>query len=158
MLNTNTTIPLDEVDLDEANPRIKRFLEMYTALNEERMLLALGAGSEEESGLTSIGSYERLKHSIKASGGIIQPIIVKRIEDGRYLCVEGNTRVAIYRQLRREDKAAGLSGERWEYIPATVREQMDEQEAHKIRLQVPPRRKPSMGPIFQGKVSQRTGG
>ena len=47
--------------------------------------------------------------------------------------VEGNTRVAIYRQLRNEDKASGQSGERWDYIPALVSEQMDEEEAHKIR-------------------------
>ena len=82
MLNTNTYIPLNEIAFDEANPRIKRFLDMYTALNEERMLLALGAGSEEEGGLTSMGTYERLKHSIKASGGIIQPICQGRRDNG----------------------------------------------------------------------------
>ena len=136
MLNSNSRIPIDEIILDDANPRIKHYLDMYTKLNEASMLLALGASSEEEGESTSQGSYQRLKHSIKASGGIIQPIIVKRTGDDRYLCVEGNTRVAIYRQLRGEDKRAGLDEERWKSIPATVRDDMDEQEAHKIRLQV----------------------
>jgi len=109
---------------------------MYTMLNEEHMLLALGAGAEDEGNTTALGSYARLKHSIRASGGIIQSIIVKQVDDGRYLCIEGNTRVAIYRQLRSEDKASGQTGETWERIPALVSDEMDEDEAHKIRLQV----------------------
>ena len=58
------------------------------------------------------------------------------MDDGRYLCIEGNTRVAIYRELRKEDWKAGKSGEEWQYIPALVSTQMDEEEAHKVRLQV----------------------
>ena len=44
---------------------------MYTVLNEEHMLLALGAGAEDEGGSTALGSYERLKHPTRACGGII---------------------------------------------------------------------------------------
>ena len=136
VMNKAARIPVNEIVLDNSNPRIKHYLEMYTVLNEEHMLLALGAGAEDEGGTTALGSYERLKHSIRASGGIIQSIIVKLFDDGRYLCIEGNTRVAIYRQLRNEDRASGQSGEKWEYIPALISDQMDEEEAHKIRLQV----------------------
>ncbi len=135
-MNRATRIPVAEIVFDNSNPRIKHYLEMYTVLNEEHMLLALGAGAEDEGGTTALGSYARLKHSIRASGGIIQSIIVKQLGDGRFLCVEGNTRVAIYRQLRNEDKASGQSGETWEHIPALVSDQMEEEEAHKIRLQV----------------------
>ena len=135
-MNNAERIPVDEIVLDDSNPRIKHYLEMYTVLNEEHMLLALGAGAEDEGGTTALGSYERLKHSIRASGGIIQSIIVKPLDDGRYLCIEGNTRVAIYRQFRNEDSASGQSGDRWKYIPALVSDQMDEEEAHKVRLQV----------------------
>ena len=127
---------MDEIILDESNPRIKYYLEMYAVLNEAHMLLALGAGAEDERGATALGSYERLKHSIQASGGIIQSIIVKALDNGRYLCIEGNTRVAIYRQLRKEDWASGQTGERWQTIPALISNQMDQEEAHKIRLQV----------------------
>ncbi|MCY4623955.1 MAG: ParB N-terminal domain-containing protein [Chloroflexi bacterium] len=135
-MNKAERIPVDRIVLDNSNPRIKHYLEMYTVLNEEHMLLALGAGSEDEGGSTALGSFERLKHSIRASGGIIQSIIVKPLQEGRFLCIEGNTRVAIYRQLRNEDKALGQSGDRWNYIPALVNDQMDEEAAHKIRLQV----------------------
>ena len=135
-MNKAERIPVDSIILDNSNPRIKHYLEMYTVLNEEHMLLALGAGAEDEGGSTALGSYERLKHSIRASGGIIQSIIVKPFDDERFLCIEGNTRVAIYRQLRNEDKVSGQNGEKWDYIPALVSEQMDEEEAHKIRLQI----------------------
>ena len=135
-MNKAERIPVDSIILDNSNPRIKHYLEMYTVLNEEHMLLALGAGADDEGGSTAMGSYERLKHSIRASGGIIQSIIVKPFEGKNYLCIEGNTRVAIYRQLRNEDRAAGQSGETWDHIPALVSDQMDEEEAHKIRLQV----------------------
>ena len=135
-MNKAERIPVDNIVLDNSNPRIKHYLGMYTVLNEEHMLLALGAGAGDEGGSTALGSYERLKHSIRASGGIIQSIIVKPLEEGHFLCIEGNTRVAIYRQLRNEDKASGQNGERWDYIPALVSDQMDEEAAHKIRLQV----------------------
>ena len=135
-MNKAERIPVDQVVLDESNPRIKTYLEMYTVLSEDRMLLALGAGAEDEDGSTALDSYKRLKNSIRASGGIIQSVIVKPLDEGRYLCIEGNTRVAIYRQLRDEDRASGLTGEKWDYIPALISEQLDEEEAHKIRLQV----------------------
>ena len=156
-MNKAERIPVDSIILDNSNPRIKHYLEMYTVLNEEHMLLALGAGAEDEGGSTALGSYERLKHSIRASGGIIQSIIVKPFDDERFLCIEGNTRVAIYRQLRNEDKASGQSGEKWDYIPALVSEQMDEEEAHKIPPSSPPRGEPSVGRLLQGQVPPRIG-
>ena len=130
-------IPVDEIILDKSNPRIKHYLEMYVDIsNEAQMLLALGAGAEEEGGDTAQASFNRLKHSIKASGGIIQPIIVKPTGDGQYLCIEGNTRVAIYRQLRGEDRESGNGTDRWNLIPAIVDSQIDDDETHRIRLQV----------------------
>ena len=135
-MNTSEQIPVDRVVLDKTNPRIKHFLEMYDVQNEEQMLLALGAGAEEEGGDTALASFRRLKHSIKASGGIIQAIILKPLDDGKYLCIEGNTRVAIYRQLREEDKKAGNDTGRWDLIPANVDDQIGENEKHRIRLQV----------------------
>ena len=135
-MNKAERIPVDAIILDESNPRIKNYLEMYTVLNEQHMLLALGAGAEDEGGTTAEGSFARLKHSIRASGGIIQSIIVKPLDSGRFICIEGNTRVAIYRELRNEDKASGERSDTWEYIPALVSDQMNEEEAHKIRLQV----------------------
>jgi hypothetical protein len=56
----------------------------------------------------------KLKNSILSSNGIVQPIIVNRV-GGRIICIEGNTRVAIYRSFM-GDKVAGD----WTKIPAMV--------------------------------------
>ena len=130
------SVEIDKIVLDVGNPRIKHFLEMYSTLNEAQMLMALGAGAEHEEGTDPQGSYERLKKSIQASGGIIQPIILKPDGNDSYLCVEGNTRVAIYRELRQQERNAGRSDEKWNTIPAIVKDDMEDLEAHKIRLQV----------------------
>ena len=132
-------INIDEIELDPANPRIKQFVAMYPNLTKERMLLALGGGSDyqdDDIAQGASGSYGRLKQSIRASGGIIQSIIVKPTGSNSYLCVEGNTRVAIYRELREEEQKLGGTGNRWNTIPAIVQNDMDEMEAHKVRLQV----------------------
>ena len=129
-------IDVDKIILDKNNPRIKYFVEMYPELNQEGMLLALGAGAEHEGNTDPKGSYERLKNSIRASDGIIQPIILKSLEDGWFECIEGNTRVAIYRELRDKEQDAGRSDEKWNHIPAIVSENMEDMEAHKIRLQI----------------------
>ena len=137
-MSSATDVEIDKIILDTDNPRIKHFLEMYPdlELSEERMLLALGAGAEHEGNTDPKGSYERLKNSIRASGGIIQPIILKTYGDGLYLCIEGNTRVAIYREFRTQEQDAGRSYEKWSAIPAIINEEMEDMEAHKIRLQV----------------------
>ena len=130
-------IPVDKIILDKTNPRIKHYLEMYDDIsNEAQMLIALGAGAEEEGGDTAQASFNRLRHSIKASRGIIQPIILKPYDGEMYLCIEGNTRVAIYRQLRDEAKGDANEAELWDRIPAIVDSDIDDSETHKIRLQV----------------------
>lgn len=135
-MSSPTSVEIDKVVLDLENPRIKHFLEMYSTLNEAQMLMALGAGAEHEGSIDPQGSYERLKKSIQASGGIIQPIILKPTGNDSYVCVEGNTRVAIYRELRQQERNAGRSDEKWNTIPALVKDGMEDMEAHKIRLQV----------------------
>ncbi len=135
-MSNTINVEIDKITLDVENPRIKHFLEMYSELNEEQMLMALGAGAEHEGNTDPQGSYERLKKSIQASGGIIQPIILKSAENGSYLCIEGNTRVAIYRELRKQERDARRSDEKWNTIPAIVNEEMEDVEAHKIRLQI----------------------
>lgn len=135
-MSNSIDVDIDKIVLDTGNPRIKHFVEMYPELGEEGMLLALGAGADDEGHTDPKGSYERLKKSIRASGGIIQPIILKAVSDDEYLCIEGNTRVAIYRELRTQDLASEGSGARWQTIPAIINEELEDLEAHKIRLQV----------------------
>ena len=107
---------IDDIELDRSNPRIRKFLEMYgDDPTPEQIFLALGAGNDDDASTSSSTTYEKLKQSILSNGGIIQPIILNRRQDGTLICVEGNTRVALYRHFR-DTKVAGD----WTRIPALV--------------------------------------
>jgi hypothetical protein len=125
---TFENVPIANVELDRNNPRIRRFLEMYPDPNPEQIYMALGAGGEPagEGG----SSFDKLKNSILSSKGIVQPIIVNRL-GGQLVCIEGNTRVAIYRSFV-EEKVAGD----WTKIPAMVYTDLSEDRVDAIRLQV----------------------
>ena len=124
-------LSIDEVELDKTNPRIRRFLEMYEGEpSYEAIALALdvtsGSGDEQEAGTTA----EKLRNSILANGGIMQPIIVRKKENGQHLCIEGNTRLYLYRTFAR-DKIPG----NWTRIPALVHEELSAADVDAIRLQ-----------------------
>ncbi len=121
-------VAVADIELDRDNPRIRRFLEMYPNPTPEQIYLALGAGGEAagEGG----SSFDKLKNSILSSGGIVQPIIINR-KAGVPVCVEGNTRVAIYRSFIDE----GVKGD-WSQIPAMVYIDLPEDRIDAIRLQV----------------------
>jgi hypothetical protein len=123
-------LSIDDLDLDVENPRIRKFIEQYgTTPNFDQMLLALGAGSSDpESGSTV--TFQSLKESIRAQGGVINPIFVERKPGGRYRVVEGNTRVAIYRSF----VADSIKGA-WNTIPAFIYDQLTGHQADAIRLQ-----------------------
>ena len=125
------TIPVDDIELDRSNPRIRKFIEMYEDPTPQQIFLALGAGNDGDIDASNSTTYEKLKQSIISNGGIIQPIIVNRRSDGTLVCVEGNTRVALYRQFH-ETKVKGD----WTRIPALVYDDVDEASMHAIRLQV----------------------
>lgn len=123
-------LSIDDLDLDVENPRIRKFIEQYgTTPNFDQMLLALGAGSSDpESGSTV--TFQSLKESIRAQGGVINPIFVDRKPNGRYRVVEGNTRVAIFRSFL-ADSVRGA----WDTIPAIIHDQLTGHQADAIRLQ-----------------------
>lgn len=122
---------VDDIELDRHNPRIKKFIEMYgdDEPSAEQFFLALGSASDDES--ESSAKFEQLKNSIQTYGGIIQPIIVNRTSGGRMTCIEGNTRVALYKHF----KSTGVDGE-WSTIPALVWDDMSPRKMDEIRLQV----------------------
>lgn len=127
------SVSVDDIELDRSNPRIRKFLEMYgDNPTPEQIYLALGAGGDDgNGGATASTTYEKLKQSILTNGGVIQPVILNRQEGGTLVCVEGNTRVALYRQFRDD----GVRGD-WSEIPALVHEGIDEAAVDAIRLQV----------------------
>ena len=123
-------IPIDSLDLDITNPRIRKWIEQYgDSPNFEQMLLALGAASGDLEGGATV-TFQSLKESIRAQKGIINPIIVEPTSNGRYRVIEGNTRVAIYRVFR-EDAVEGD----WDRIPALVHNQIPSAQVDAIRLQ-----------------------
>lgn len=119
---------IDEIKLDYENPRIAKALETYPkeTLTSEQISLALGGGTDDPSGT----SYSTLKESIRTNGGIINPIMVNKEEDGSYVVIEGNTRVQIYRELRRYNTKGN-----WDTIQALVFENLSTEEKDAIRLQ-----------------------
>lgn len=130
-------VPVADIELDRDNPRIRNWLEMYSDPTPEQIFQALGAGSDDDSGESSTTTFKKLRQSIITNGVVIQPVILNRLPDGRLVCIDGNTRVAIYRDF----VAQGKSGN-WSQIPAIVHDGLDDAGVDAVRLQVhlvPPR-------------------
>jgi hypothetical protein len=128
-VHTHQLVPVDQIGLDRDNPRIQKFIEMYGENpTAKQFYLALGAAGDDEG--DSSATFQKLKASILTNKGIIQPIILNK-KDGKLVCIDGNTRVALYRQFL-EEKAPGS----WENIPALLYEDMGDNDVDAIRLQV----------------------
>lgn len=114
---------IDDIEPDRSNPRIANYLDLYdeAELTSDTMALLLGTTSD---------SCASLRESIKENGGIVHPIIVNHFSDGRYVVIEGNTRLQIYRDFRKK----GVPGN-WNIIKAIVYENIDDETMHSIRLQ-----------------------
>lgn len=124
-------VAIDGLQLDPRNPRIAPLADSLAhAPQREWILMALGKYSSDDEERSTSTSYSSLKESIRASGGIQQPIIVSPTGDGHFTVIEGNTRVAIYLELAAE----GVEGD-WDSIPAIIREGGDEKGEHAVRLQ-----------------------
>lgn len=124
-------LSVDSVQLDVDNPRIRRFMEIYDEVGDDQIMLALNTTTaEEESPTADITTPARLRESIIANGGIRQPIIVNQREDKTCVCIEGNTRLWIYRDLYKNN-AKG----QWSKIPALVHQDLEQEAIDAIRLQ-----------------------
>jgi hypothetical protein len=122
-------VPVNDIVLDRDNPRIRKFLEMYGEdPTPEQFYLALGAAGDDEADYSA--TFEKLKNSIQTNQGIIQPIILNKKED-TFVCIEGNTRVALYKKFLTD----GVPGP-WLQIMALVYDGMADYEIDSIRLQV----------------------
>lgn len=122
------SLPIETIELDLGNPRIKHFLEIYEGeITAEALALALSTSGSSSEKQMSFGS---LRDSIKTSRGIIHPIVVNHQVDDRYVVIEGNTRLQIYKDFYNDTR-----DENWSTIPSLVYEQLSELEIHEIRLQ-----------------------
>ena len=116
-------LPIDQIELDKSNPLIANYLATHDEKDITSDLMALLLG-------TTSDSCASLRQSIEANYGIIHPIVVNKREDGTYVVIEGNTRLQIYKDFRRENKPGN-----WDTIRCIVYENIDSEEIHKIRLQ-----------------------
>ncbi|HEV2501853.1 MAG TPA: ParB N-terminal domain-containing protein [Mesorhizobium sp.] len=132
MFGVQQNLSIYDVELDRNNPRIRRFVEGFEGeLTDDNIQLALDIGSDEgDSNSKGMTTADKLRNSILANSGIMQPIIVCRNDSGKYLCIEGNTRLFIYRRFHED----GVTGN-WSTIPAIVHEALDGDGIDAIRLQ-----------------------
>ena len=119
-------IPIDEILLDDENPRIgywrDNILRITDVTSQGDLELAIKSGNIDE--------YNRLKRSIEAGGGATEMIWVMKKGD-KYVCVDGNTRVIIYKDLRDKYPKKDL----YKKIKARVLpEKIDERAKNFIRL------------------------
>lgn len=128
MKSSYMELKIDQIELDFDNPRIAKYVEQYGKdhITSEALSLALGGGSDDKTGT----SYSALKESIKSNGGVIHPIIANMEANGRFIVIEGNTRVQIYKEFFQN----GIPGE-WSEIRAIVYSCLDVKDIHAIRLQ-----------------------
>ena len=126
MKTTYNNIPLQDIDYDRENPRIKVALEKYgDKLDDQRIRFALQSATEGSSGSSS---YRSLKDSIRAAGGVSVPVVVWP-NNGRFVCVDGNTRLAVYHELEQE-RASGT----WNHISCLVLDDPDPRDIETIRV------------------------
>lgn len=90
---------IQEMNLDQAdlkfypeNPRVYSVLDVANCVPDQ---------SEIEEIMINMDHVKQLKESIKANGGLIDPLIVR---DGDYVVLEGNSRLAAYRILARQER------------------------------------------------------
>ena len=118
-------LSINIIELDVENPRIKMYLEQYREVTAEGIALALNSSASD--GTTSFIS---LKESIRVNKGIIHPIVVNQQIDGKYVVIEGNTRLQIYKDFSIIDPEGP-----WKKIRCIVYDNLSKEEIHAIRLQ-----------------------
>jgi hypothetical protein len=141
-------IDINKIELDVNNPRIKRLIEGLVEnlaenqqLDEKQILIALqytSTTSTSTDKTENVMTFSKLQNSIIQNKGVLNPIIVKKLDNEHYKCIEGNTRLAIYKV--QNDKHP--DEDCWKNIKSTVYERITERGENNIRLQchlVPPR-------------------
>ena len=119
-------VNVGEIDFDIDNPRIKMALEKYGGqLNAERIYFALSTASDTEQ---KTASFSSLRDSIRANKGITQPITVILTEN-RKVCIDGNSRLAIYQEFLKQE----IPGN-WSQIKALVIENAEQRDIETIRM------------------------
>ncbi len=134
MREESITLDIYEIQLDYENPRIKGALEKYgDKITPERVHFALQSSNGDtvvngNGGTPNSSSFRSLKISIKANQGVTEPIKVVE-KNGQYICIDGNTRLAIYREFFQKEKSST-----WKEIPCRLLKNASQAEIESIRV------------------------
>lgn len=122
-----TYLAIDKVKLDPNNPRINFIHENFENPGDPQIEMELNDSSSK---------YNALMKSILNFGGIHNPIVVAKTDGDKYLCIEGNTRLSLFREFSTSpDKATvDRNPQKWKEIPAIIHD-CSEAELQTIRLQ-----------------------
>lgn len=90
-------IEINRIELDEFNPRISFFRDNQPKenLSNEEICYALINKKPE--------AFKKLRDSIQNNQGIVTPIWVEPLTTEKYMVIEGNTRLVIYRNLNADE-------------------------------------------------------
>lgn len=117
---------INVLTLDIKNPRISQYLDMFGGnVTAEGIALALTGSATDGS-----TSFSALRESIRVNRGIIHPIIVNHTPEDKYIVIEGNTRLQIYREFFKN-----TNDSIWSTIRCIVYENLSKEEIDSIRLQ-----------------------
>lgn len=103
-------VAIDSLTLDGQNPRIGLYTDsqLKASFSDDEIRHAIVNRSPD--------AYTKLRDSIEINQGIINPIWIAPMQHGKYLVIEGNTRVLIYRELAEKYPANEL----WRTVPANI--------------------------------------
>lgn len=90
-------IKIDDLELDETNPRISFFRDNQVSdnLSRNQIIFALTNKKPE--------AFRKLRDSIHNNRGIMNPIWIEPLAGKKYRVIEGNSRVVVYQQLIEEE-------------------------------------------------------
>ena len=137
---TYQNIPIDRVLYDKNNPREYLYwidelcrvgkIDKKEFNKQMRHFIALGSSSHSGEG------YERVQKAVESVGFIIHPIICVKIKENKFVCIEGNTRLSIYSNLKlaEENQLNFKQTKQWDAIPALVFNQLTTQVINTIRM------------------------
>ncbi len=118
-------LDINLIDPDPDNPRIVESLKTFNIEPTRENILNVLRNAPGGDG----PGISELEKSITATGGILDPVIVRPMAD-RYLCIEGNTRLSIYN--KNSERYPEI--EFWKNIPAVIYKEIDDPMLELIRL------------------------
>jgi hypothetical protein len=103
---THEDIPLDKIELDDDNPRIRYRLK--AEMN--------GKAASLDEAIMSMNGVAALQRDIELNEGLQEKIIVQRNGNGKFKTIEGNCRLVCIRRLHKKHP----HDPRWKTVPARI--------------------------------------